>query len=88
MKKISQYVFIAIFIFSITGLSLARGGGFYADRQIGVYHMYGHDEAQPVDEKNLVTFNTREDAEEAGYKPCEACFPNSNAETEHADTHQ
>ena len=53
----------------------SRGGGFYADQKTGLYHTDKHDEAQPADETNTVIFNTPEEAEKAGYKPCEICNP-------------
>ena len=76
MKKIARYMFAAFFIILLAGSGMAsRGGGFYADRQTGIYHVDTHDEAQSVDETNRVTFNTSEEAEKAGYKPCEICNP-------------
>lgn len=76
MKNILQYVFAAFCIIFLVGSGMAsRGGGFYADRQTGVYHVDTHDEAQSVDETNKVIFNTPEEAEKAGYKPCEICNP-------------
>lgn len=74
MKNIPQCAFIILFIFLIAGSGMAsRGGGFYADRQTGVYHADTHDETQFVDETNRVTFDTPEEAEAAGYKPCGIC---------------
>lgn len=74
MKKILQFTLIILFVFSIAGSSLAsRGGGFYADRKTGIYHADTHDKAQSVDETSRVTFDTPEEAEAAGYKPCGIC---------------
>ena len=50
-------------------------GGFVASRNSGVFHRADCKSAAKLSAKNLVRYSTRQEAVEAGKKPCDECSP-------------
>ena len=50
-------------------------GVYIGNRNSKVFHRYDCDSVREMKEKNKVEFETKEEAEEAGYKPCSRCNP-------------
>ena len=53
-----------------------------AERGSDVYHRPSCIYVQKTDEKNLIHFNTPEEAEEAGLRPCKECIPSGKKSSE------
>jgi phosphatidylserine/phosphatidylglycerophosphate/cardiolipin synthase-like enzyme len=53
----------------------AAGGGYVASKNSEVFHKAGCKSAAKISAKNLVRYNTRDEAIRAGNKPCEECNP-------------
>ena len=50
-------------------------GGYVASKRSQVFHRPGCKAAANISDKNLVHYNTREEAEKAGKRPCHECNP-------------
>jgi phosphatidylserine/phosphatidylglycerophosphate/cardiolipin synthase-like enzyme len=53
----------------------AAGGGYVASKNSEVFHKAGCQSAAKISARNLVHYNTRDDAIRAGKKPCDECNP-------------
>ena len=54
---------------------LSSSGGYVASRNSGVFHRADCKSAAKISEKNLVHYATRDEAMQAGKKPCHECNP-------------
>ncbi len=76
MKKIR--VLVSIFIlttFSIVCLSLAADYKYVGSKKSNKYHYPVCKWAKKISPKNLVTFETAQEALKVGYVPCKVCKP-------------
>jgi len=77
MKKIS-----IITIFLILFASYALSAEFWASKNSNKYHYPSCKWAQKINPKNLIKFNSPEQAIKAGYVPCKVCKPPTSSKTE------
>ena len=78
MKKIRVWISIVVLtIFSIACLSLAADFKYVGSKNSNKYHHPDCRWAKKISAKNLVTFETAQDAVKAGYVPCKACKPST-----------
>jgi methylphosphotriester-DNA--protein-cysteine methyltransferase len=56
-------------------VSAPVAGGYVASRNSAVFHRADCKSAAKISEKNLVRYNMREEAIQAGKKPCAGCRP-------------
>ena len=57
--------------------SVQTDGSFVASKNGKKYHIKDCGHAANIREKNLITFDTAEDAVAGGYEPCGVCLPDS-----------
>lgn len=78
-KKIFIFCIVGILSVFLLGDCLAKGGAKYesylADRYKKEFHLVSCPEAQDIHPDNMVTFDTHQEAIDAGYKPCDECHP-------------
>jgi phosphatidylserine/phosphatidylglycerophosphate/cardiolipin synthase-like enzyme len=60
---------------SVPGVGNAVTTGYVASKNSAVFHKAGCKGAAKISEKNLVHYNTRDEAIQAGKKPCHECNP-------------
>ena len=53
----------------------AGDGGYVVSQRSQVFHRADCKSAAKISEKNLVRYNTRDEAEKAGKRPCGECRP-------------
>ncbi len=76
MKKIRILMAIIILtILSIVFLSLAADYKYVGSKNSNKYHYPGCKWARKISPKNLVTFETAQEAVKAGYVACKVCKP-------------
>jgi len=73
MKKVMAIVTLTIFAMGICAFSMA--GNYVASKTSNKYHASSCAIAQKIAHENLLTFNTPEEAIQAGYGPCKTCNP-------------
>jgi methylphosphotriester-DNA--protein-cysteine methyltransferase len=76
MKKIRIWISIIILlIFSVACLSLAADFKYVGSKNSDKYHFPDCKWAKKISPKNLITFNTAQEAVKAGFVPCKVCKP-------------
>jgi competence protein ComEC len=58
-----------------TTTTQASSGSFVGSKKSDVYHYPGCSSAKNIKPENLITFNSIEEAKNAGYRPCKKCNP-------------
>jgi len=75
MKKILTCLVIGCFILSF-GVVIADQAKLVASKGSDKYHIPTCSTAAKITPANKVTFASKEEAEKAGYKPCQICCKN------------
>jgi methylphosphotriester-DNA--protein-cysteine methyltransferase len=76
MKKIRILVAIIVLaVFSVTYLSLAADYKYVGSRNSDKYHYPDCKWAKKISAKNLLTFESAQEASKTGYVPCKVCKP-------------
>lgn len=83
-RRIASTLFASLLLFAC-GQSTAPSTGtapapksttkFVGSSKSNVYHLLTCRNAKQINASNLITFDSREAAQKAGYRPCEVCKP-------------
>lgn len=74
MKKITILICTILILMAIPVQALAATG-YVASKESDVYHRSDCYYAEKISTKNKIKFNTQQQAEVAGYRPCKKCNP-------------
>lgn len=74
--RMKPYVQLVILLFvAFFGVGANSAGPYIGSTKSNVYHVVSCRWAEKISPSNRVTFQSKEDAARAGYRPCKVCKP-------------